>query len=75
MLIGFVGLIDTLVMWPLFFLLHSAKLEVFVWPTLQQWQYIALNGLVGTVLSEFLWLWYDTLQLLSTYILYFLFCS
>ena len=45
-------------MWPAFFVLHATKMEVFVWPTAQQWQYIALNGLIGTVLSEFLWLWY-----------------
>jgi solute carrier family 35 protein F5 len=54
---GFVGLINTVVMWPSFFILHATKLEIFVWPTQQQWLYIALNGLIGTVLSEFLWLW------------------
>lgn len=56
---GFVGLINTIVMWPAFFVLHATKMETFVWPTLEQWQYIALNGLIGTVLSEFLWLWYS----------------
>nr|CAH0108781.1 unnamed protein product [Daphnia galeata] len=57
MFFGFVGLINTVVMWPSFFILHATKLEIFVWPTQQQWLYIALNGLIGTVLSEFLWLW------------------
>lgn len=57
MFFGFVGLINTLVMWPAFFVLHATKLEVFTWPTQQQWQFIALNGIIGTVLSEFLWLW------------------
>ena len=56
-LIGFVGLIDTLVMWPAFFILNATQMEVFSWPTAQQWQFIVLNGFVGTVLSEFLWLW------------------
>jgi len=46
-----------MIMWPVFFILHFTKVEIFSWPTQEQWQYIALNGLIGTVLSEFAWLW------------------
>ena len=54
---------SALVMWPLFFVLDYTQLEVFQWPTRQQWLYITANGLIGTVLSEFLWLWYITFWL------------
>lgn len=57
MFFGFVGLFNTMIMWPVFFILHFTKVEIFSWPTQEQWQYIALNGLIGTVLSEFAWLW------------------
>jgi len=55
---GFVGLFNLLLLWPLFFLFHYSKLESFEWPTRHQWTFLLLNGLVGTVLSEVLWLWY-----------------
>lgn len=44
-------------LWPMFFLLHYSDLELFEWPNHDQWALIILNGLVGTVLSEALWLW------------------
>lgn len=55
---GFVGLFNLLLLWPLFFLFHYSKWELFEWPTQHQWTFLLLNGLVGTVLSEVLWLWY-----------------
>lgn len=55
---GFVGLFNLLLLWPLFFLFHYSKWELFEWPTRHQWTFLLLNGLVGTVLSEVLWLWY-----------------
>nr|CAD7267564.1 unnamed protein product [Timema shepardi] len=54
---GFVGLFNLLLLWPVFFLLHYCEWEVFEWPTHHQWAFLLLNGLVGTVLSEVLWLW------------------
>ncbi|XP_071103669.1 solute carrier family 35 member F5-like [Haliotis cracherodii] len=57
MFFGFVGLFCTLLLWPGFFIIHYSKSEVFEWPDKRQWLLIAVNGLVGTVFSEFLWLW------------------
>ncbi|XP_050388484.1 solute carrier family 35 member F5 [Patella vulgata] len=57
MFFGFVGLFCSLIMWPGFLILHYSKSEEFVWPTKSQWFFITVNGLVGTVFSEFLWLW------------------
>lgn len=54
---GFVGLFNLLLLWPLFFFLHYGDLESFEWPNRHQWFYLLLNGLVGTVISEAMWLW------------------
>lgn len=55
--LGFVGLFNVVLIWPGFALLHYAKLETFEWPTKDQWTFLVINGLVGTVVSELLWLW------------------
>ncbi|XP_072118237.1 solute carrier family 35 member F5-like isoform X2 [Mobula birostris] len=57
MFFGFVGLFNLLLLWPGFFLLHYTGFEAFEFPTRTVWMYILINGLIGTVLSEFLWLW------------------
>ncbi|XP_018587860.1 solute carrier family 35 member F5-like [Scleropages formosus] len=57
MFFGFVGLFNLLLLWPGFLLLHYAGFEPFELPSKLVWMYIIVNGLVGTVLSEFLWLW------------------
>ncbi|GCB72658.1 hypothetical protein scyTo_0006408 [Scyliorhinus torazame] len=57
MFFGFVGLFNLLLLWPGFFLLHYTGFEAFEFPTKTVWMYILINGLIGTVLSEFLWLW------------------
>lgn len=54
---GFVGLFNFLLLWPTFFLLHYCKWESFEWPNKHQWTCLIINGLIGTVLSEALWLW------------------
>ncbi|KAG9349744.1 hypothetical protein JZ751_028192 [Albula glossodonta] len=54
---GFVGLFNLLLLWPGFFLLHYTGFEAFELPSKLVWMYIIINGLIGTVLSEFLWLW------------------
>ncbi|XP_057709157.1 solute carrier family 35 member F5-like isoform X1 [Corythoichthys intestinalis] len=57
MFFGFVGLFNLLLLWPGFLLLHYTGFEAFELPTQLVWSYIFINGLIGTVLSEFLWLW------------------
>ncbi|XP_076459451.1 solute carrier family 35 member F5-like isoform X2 [Babylonia areolata] len=57
MFFGFVGLACALLLWPGFFILHYSQQEVFEWPDRHQWLFVLLNGLIGTVLSEILWLW------------------
>lgn len=54
---GFVGLWNILLLWPLFFVLNFSELEVFEMPNRRQFLVLLLNGIVGTVVSEALWLW------------------
>lgn len=46
-----------MIMWPLFLLLNFSQIEPFEWPNRKQLLILILNGLVGTVASEALWLW------------------
>lgn len=55
--IGFVGLWNLLLMWPIFFVLNFTQIEVFELPNHRQFLVLFFNGLIGTVLSEALWLW------------------
>ncbi|RZC40166.1 solute carrier family 35, member F5 [Asbolus verrucosus] len=54
---GFVGFFNLILLWPVFFFLHFSELEIFEWPSKQQLLLLLLNGLLGTVISEALWLW------------------
>lgn len=54
---GFVGLFNLILLWPMFFILHYGHWEEFEWPNSHQWTFLIVNGLIGTVLSEVLWLW------------------
>ncbi|XP_031616367.1 solute carrier family 35 member F5 [Contarinia nasturtii] len=54
---GFVGLWNLLLMWPIFFVLNFTQIESFELPNQRQFIVLFLNGLIGTVLSEALWLW------------------
>lgn len=54
---GFVGICNIFLMWPLFFVLNFSRIEPFQLPNQKQFAVLFLNGLVGTVLSEALWLW------------------
>ncbi|XP_023322132.1 solute carrier family 35 member F5 [Eurytemora carolleeae] len=56
MFFGFVGFFTFISLWPLFLVLHYTELEVFEWPNKTQWFSMLVNGVVGTVLSELLWL-------------------
>ncbi|XP_019724569.1 solute carrier family 35 member F5-like [Hippocampus comes] len=66
MFFGFVGLFNLLLLWPGFLLLHYTGFEAFELPSQLVWAYILVNGLIGTVLSEFLWLWWGRLLFSST---------
>jgi len=57
MFFGFVGLFCMVTLWPGILILHYTGLETFEFPTSKQWLLLVLNGFVGTVLSELLWLW------------------
>ncbi|XP_011496253.1 PREDICTED: solute carrier family 35 member F5 [Ceratosolen solmsi marchali] len=57
MFFGFLGLFNLILLWPLFFILHYGQWEEFEWPNVHQWVFLIINGLIGTVLSEVLWLW------------------
>jgi solute carrier family 35, member F5 len=57
MFFGFVGLFCFFGLWPVVAAFHALGLETFQWPTRPQWAVMFLNGLIGTVLSEVLWLW------------------
>jgi len=63
MFFGFVGLFNLLILWPLFFVLNYAGIETFEWPSKRQWLFLVINGLIGTVFSEVLWLWSVTFTL------------
>ncbi|KAK7075174.1 hypothetical protein SK128_015223, partial [Halocaridina rubra] len=57
MFFGFVGLFNTIILWPGFPLLDVLGWETFQLPNKEQLLYMSVNGLIGTVLSELLWLW------------------
>ncbi|XP_017769134.1 PREDICTED: solute carrier family 35 member F5 [Nicrophorus vespilloides] len=65
---GFVGFFNLVLLWPLFFFLHMQQWEKFEWPSKHQLLFLLLNGLLGTVISEALWLWgcFLTSSLLAT---------
>ncbi|KAK7604641.1 hypothetical protein V9T40_005827 [Parthenolecanium corni] len=68
LLCGFTGLFCLTILWPGFFLLHFINWEVFEWPNLYQWTFLLADGLLGTMLSQVLWLWgcFLTSSLLAT---------
>jgi len=57
MFFGFVGLFNTLILWPGLFLFHYTHWETFRLPNQTELLLMLVNGLIGTVLSELLWLW------------------
>jgi len=58
MFFGFVGLFCMILLWPVLYILHATEVEPFYpLPNRTQLIYITVNGLLGTVLSEYLWLW------------------
>ncbi|XP_050298832.1 solute carrier family 35 member F5 [Anthonomus grandis grandis] len=55
--LGFLGLFNLLLLWPVFLYLHISKVEPFEWPTREQLTILFLNGLMGTVILQTLMLW------------------
>ena len=56
MFFGFVGLFSFLFLWPLFIILNFTQYETFELPNRTQFVAILMNGIIGTVLSELLWM-------------------
>nr|AKN21651.1 slc35f-1 [Schmidtea mediterranea] len=57
MFFGFVGIWTILCLWPGLFILHMTKFEIFQWPNKTQLGSLLLNGFLGTLGAELLWLW------------------
>ncbi|RIA99704.1 hypothetical protein C1645_811053 [Glomus cerebriforme] len=54
---GFVGIINVILLWPIFLILHFIGLEQLqLPPNTTIWTMIAINALIGTFLSDYLWL-------------------
>ncbi|RKP12868.1 hypothetical protein BJ684DRAFT_22939 [Piptocephalis cylindrospora] len=57
MFLGFVGLFNLVLLWPIFFIFHYTGVETFELPsTSLVWIMLLANALVGTFLSDYLWL-------------------
>ena len=54
---GTVGAMSALFLLPLFPILHYSGLETFEWPDVTDWKYLVITTLLGTVISDMLWLW------------------
>ncbi|KAK2171801.1 hypothetical protein NP493_1026g00039 [Ridgeia piscesae] len=57
MFFGFLGLFTLLLLSPVMVILHVTETEVFEWPSQLQCIFLVANGLMGTVVSQLLWLW------------------
>jgi solute carrier family 35 protein F5 len=54
---GFVGILNVILLWPIFLVLHFIGLEQLqLPPNTTIWTMIAINALIGTFLSDYLWL-------------------
>eukprot|EP01119_Soliformovum_irregulare_P020317 TRINITY_DN6553_c0_g1_i2.p1 TRINITY_DN6553_c0_g1~~TRINITY_DN6553_c0_g1_i2.p1 ORF type:complete len:263 (+),score=63.36 TRINITY_DN6553_c0_g1_i2:350-1138(+) len=56
MLLGFLGAINTVVLFPVLILFSVTGLEHFEFPTGKVFGFLTIQGLIGTVLSDYLWL-------------------
>jgi solute carrier family 35 protein F5 len=52
---GFLGLFNTLIFWPGFFIVDAMGIEPLVAPPTRVVLFLTLNGIFGTVISDFLW--------------------
>ncbi|KNC82565.1 hypothetical protein SARC_05139 [Sphaeroforma arctica JP610] len=60
MFFGFVGLCNIVLLSPVCIVMQILSSEAFVWPAARPFMYLCLNAIVGTVLSDYLWI-YSTL--------------
>lgn len=56
MFLGFMGAFNVVMLWPIGIILNFAHLEKFELPSLHILLFLLLNGLLGSALSDFLWL-------------------
>jgi len=56
MFFGFVGIFNTVLLWPLGFILSVTGIEVFVWPNGEVLGFVIANGIIGSVISDLLWM-------------------
>ena len=54
---GTVGIISAVMLLPLFPILHFSEIETFAWPAQKEWKFLILTAILGTVISDLLWLW------------------
>ncbi|XP_063685863.1 solute carrier family 35 member F5-like [Bolinopsis microptera] len=54
---GTVGIISAVLLLPLFPILHFSGIETFAWPAQKEWKFLILTAILGTVISDLLWLW------------------
>lgn len=55
LIFGCIGLINLLTLWPLFFVFNMTGIEQFVLPSITIFSALLLNGIFGTVISDYLW--------------------
>ena len=54
---GTIGAMSAVFLLPLFPILHYSGLETFEWPDVTDWKYLVISALLGTAISDMLWLW------------------
>lgn len=54
---GFVGVINIILLWPFFIFLHYTGIEPFALPDFKNLMCMLLNGLIGTVVADYIWLY------------------
>jgi len=57
MFFGFLGLINGIVFFPVLVILSLSHAEPFSFPNKMVLLYLSVNAFIGTVLSDFIWLW------------------
>jgi hypothetical protein len=57
MFFGFVGLLNAVCLWPLGLILSFVGVERLEMPTAEEAGALIANGVIGTVVSDLLWLW------------------
>ena len=50
-----VGFFNFIVLFPFFFIFNYTGIETFEWPNSKALGYLALNAILGTVISDYCW--------------------